>query len=209
MSAESGTQWSVVESEGLDAIAFLGALSGVPLYVDEYPVEALEFAALIKPAVVERLKELTSDASASGFGLMWPNLANVLAVAPVESIGDVIESLDRLDVRILPKREQIVTWSESDWQWLINSAPSLRDILIAMRDASFADFRRSKGGSSLSDRAGELAKQLAPFDVVGLDQQLSGKVLSPDIEIVLSYFCRPHASASMASASSNLLTTTS
>ena len=170
----------------------MGALAGVPLYLDEYPEESAQFSARLDPALTQRLKELTADASASGFGLMWPNLSYVLSVAPDKTIDDVIESLDRLDVRIIPNREQFDTWSESDWQWLINSAASLRDILIGMRDAGFGDFRRSKVGSSISDRADELNKQLASFDVVGLDRQLSGKDLAPNIEIVLSYFCRPH-----------------
>ncbi|HEY7024963.1 MAG TPA: hypothetical protein VH371_08390 [Candidatus Limnocylindrales bacterium] len=192
MSVQSGTEWSVVESEGLDAIAFLGALSGVPLYLGEYPTETPEFSARLAPAVIERLKELTADASSSGFGLMWPNLANGLSVEGDSTIGEVIDSLDRLGERILTHRAELDTWSESDWQWLIRSSPSLRDILIAMREAGFADFRRAKAGSSLADRAQELASQLASFDVVTLDRQLSGKDLTPRIEIVLSYFCRPH-----------------
>jgi hypothetical protein len=192
VSAESGTQWSVGESEGLDAIAFLGALSGVPLYLDEYRQEATEFSPRLNTRVIERLKELTADAASSGFGLMWPNLANVLSVAPDNTIEDVIDSLDELDGRVLAHRDELDTWSDADWQWLINSTRDLCEIVSAVRDAGFSDFRHANAGSNLSDRAVELANQLSTFDVVGQDQQLSGKDLRPQVDIVLSYFCRPH-----------------
>jgi hypothetical protein len=187
----TGTQWTVSVSEGLDAVAFLGALSGVPLYVDEYPTEAKEFSSRLDLSVVQRLADLTQDAQASGFGLLWPNLADVLSLASTDSIDDVIDSLAHPSERIGPHR-QTLSWSESEWGWLVAAATSLGDVVGAMRDAGFAGFRRTQIGSALDERADELRRQLAPIDVIDLQRRLSGKDLDPEIEIVLLYFCRPH-----------------
>jgi hypothetical protein len=191
MTSPTGTEWTVRDSEGLDAIAFLGALAGVPLYLDEYRDEAAAFAARLNDGVVQRLAELTDDARTSGFGLMWPNLASMLSAGPTDSVDDVVDLLGHVAERIGPHRPA-QAWTDSDWGWLIASAPSLRDVLVAMRDAGFAEFRRSRIGTDLDERAEELAHQLAPFDVVVLVHRLSGKALDPQIEIVLLHFCQPH-----------------
>jgi hypothetical protein len=191
MTSSSGTRWTVRDSEGLDAIAFLGALAGVPLYLAEYPAEVTEFSPRLDPALLQQLAELTEDATTSGFGLMWPNLASMLSVAPTDSIDDVVDLLGHLSERIGPHRPA-QTWSDSDWEWLVAAAPSLRDVLVAMRDAGFAEFRRSRIGTEPDERAEELRRQLAPFDVVALVHRLSGKALDPEVEIVLLHFCQPH-----------------
>jgi len=192
VAGQSGTQWNIVLSEGLDAIAFLGALSGAPFYVAQYPKETPEFSTRLDSAVLTELAALHASAEENDVGLLWPWLTLVFSGRPTESLDDVIGLTDQLDNELLPPFRASTYWSESSWQWLVANASTLAGILRAMRDADFAGFRRDLIGTRLDDRAAQLGDQLAGFDVIELQRRLSGKQLDQTIEIVLLYFCLPH-----------------
>ena len=75
------TRWNVVGSEGYDAIAFLGALSGRDLYRRYYAADADAFAARLPAAIRADIPRLADESDKSSFGLLWPVLANVLSGA--------------------------------------------------------------------------------------------------------------------------------
>ncbi len=192
MTEGTGTRWSIGVSEGLDAVAFLGALSGAQLYVDEYPAETAEFSARLGADVLTDLASLRAEAAAGGFGLLWPILASILSAAPTDSIDAVIDLTTDMNARVLPGYRLSQLWSAESWAWLTAAVPRLRDVLVAMRGAGFSEFRSRLVGNELEERAGQLGRQLEPFDVIDLQRKLSGKELDSAIEIVLLYFCRPH-----------------
>jgi hypothetical protein len=186
------TRWDIHPSEGLDAIAFLGALSGGELYVREYSKEAADFGARLPAAVRDDLAALSTEADTSGFGLLWPSLANVLSGTDLSSIDAVIGALDDLDARVLPAYRASAYWSEQDWRWVVTAAPRLRAIFRAMRDAGFAAYRAERTGTALEARASALQGVLTDYDVVTWQRRLTGRTFDPTIEIVLLYFSRPH-----------------
>src|SRR5688572_10994785 len=70
----SATRWKVRTSEGFDAIAFLGPLSGESLYLEYYAEDADAFGGLLPVAIRGEIRALWQAASAGGFGLLGPNL---------------------------------------------------------------------------------------------------------------------------------------
>ncbi len=186
------TRWNVATSEGLDAIAFTGALSGGELYLEHYAKEAGEFGPRLPAAVRADLVALRKEAESSGFGLLWPNLANMLSGTDVSTLDAVLAALAQPEARVRPALQASEYWDEKDWRWFTGAAPRLHRAFAAMREAGFAVYRRQLIGAALDTRATELERALADYDVIRWQQKLSGRTFDPTINIVLLYFSKPH-----------------
>jgi hypothetical protein len=186
------TRWRVTTSEGLDAVAFTGALSGGELYLKSYAKEAAEFGARLPQAIRTDLAALAKDAESSGFGLLWPNLCTIVSGADASSLNALLIALSDPEARLRPALQASSYWEEKSWRWFSAAAPRLRAIFAAMRDAGFADYRRKLLGPDLDARAAELSHVLSGFDVIPWHEKLTGRHFDPNIEIVLLYFSKPH-----------------
>lgn len=186
------TRWNVVGSEGYDAIAFLGALSGGELYRRYYAAEADAFAALLPGDVRDDLPRLAAEAEASSFGLLWPVLANVLSGAGVTTLDSVIALLADPAGRVRPTYGANPSRSEEDWAWFAAHAPRLLRAFTAMREAGFAALREKTLGPGFADRLAEVSRALASYDVVHWQEKLTGRTFDPSIEVVLLAFSKPH-----------------
>ena len=186
------TRWNVVGSEGFDAIAFLGALSGGELYRDRYAAQIAAFAPRLPAAIRADVPRLAAEADASKFGLLWPVLANALSGAGVTTLGSVIALLSDPDARVRPSYARNPSGSESDWAWLKANASRLERVLVAMRDAGFATFRLQQLGPEFDARVAEEARALAHYDVVRWQEKLTGRTFDPTINVVLLAFAKPH-----------------
>ena len=185
------TRWKVMESEGFDAIAFLGALSGRDLYRYYYAADADAFALKLPAAIRADIPKLADEGDDSGFGLLWPVLANVLSGAVVTDLSSVIALLENLDARVKPAFDRNPSHEPKDYAWLKAQAPRLLRIFNAMRAADFAGFRRERIGTLPRD-IDELGRQLARYDVVRWQEKLTGRTFDPQIEVVLLLFAKPH-----------------
>ena len=186
------TRWDVSTSEGFDAIAFTGALSGGELYLDYYSKEAAEFGARLPSAIRDDLVSLRKEADSSGFGLLWPNLATMLSGTDISTTDKVVTALANPEKLIRPSLQASQYWDEKDWRWFAAAAPRLRKTFSAMRHADFAGYRKQLLGNQLDARATELSHGLSDYDVVRWQRKLSGKALDPTISIVLLQFSKPH-----------------
>lgn len=184
------TKWKVTASEGHDAIAFLGPLSGEPLYQDYYAADAAAFAPRLPEAIRADIPRLWKEAGA-GFGLLGPGLSSKISGADVSTIEGVVAALADPEARIRPTLEKTPYWDEGDWRWLTAAAPRLHAVFSAMRDAGFSAFRAERTGE-LAARIPQLQRDLAPYDVIKLQQKLTGRSFEPQIEVVLLQFCKPH-----------------
>jgi hypothetical protein len=188
--SETITRWKVTASEGHDAIAFLGPLSGEPLYQDYYAADAAAFASKLPEAIRNDIPRLWKEAGES-FGLLGPGLSSKVSGADVSTIDGVIAALADPETRIRPTLQKTPYWDENDWRWLTAAAPRLHAIFTAMQGAGFAAFRAERIGE-LTARAVQLQRDLAPYDVIRLQQKLTGRSFEPQIEVVLLQFCKPH-----------------
>lgn len=186
------TRWNVIGSEGYDAIAFLGALSGGELYRRYYAADADVFAARLPAAIRADVPKLTDEASKSSFGLLWPILANILSGAGVTTLASVIDLLANLDARVHPVFVKNPSQEPEDWIWLKAQGPRLLAVFTAMRDAGFAKFRLEKLGPDFEARVAEEARALARYEVIRWQEKLTGRTFDPTINVVLLAFAKPH-----------------
>lgn len=188
----SATRWQVRTSEGFDAIAFLGPLSGVSLYREYYAADADAFAPLLSADVRTQIKELWQAAQTEGFGLLGPNLQVLLSTGGNDtSISTLIAALRSKDQSILPRYRASRYWSESDWAWFSKATPALITIFSAMQSANFAQFRAART-LGLKARVADVRRALDGFDVISWQTKLTGRTFDPVIEVVLLQFVKPH-----------------
>jgi hypothetical protein len=187
------TRWKVRASEGFDAIAFLGPLSGTQLYLDFYAEDAAAFAPRLPEAVRSDVARLWNDATKDGFGLLGPNLQVLFSANGNDAtIATLLTALRSRQTAILPTYKASSYWSAADWAWFDRAAPRLDVIFSAMQRAGFATFRHGRIGNGLDRRIAEVGRALAGFDVIAWQEKLTGRVFDPEIQIVLLQFSKPH-----------------
>ncbi len=184
------TRWKVGSSEGHDAFAFLGPLSGEPLYQTYYAAAAAAFAPKLPEAIRADIPKLWKEAG-KDYGLLGPNLSTTLSGADLATIDAVIANFDDLEGRVRPAYQASPYWDAKDWAWLTAQAPRLRGVFAAMRDAGFAAFRAERT-AGIEARAAEIARALANYDVIKWQRKLTGRAFDPEIAIVLLQFSKPH-----------------
>lgn len=186
------TRWNVIGSEGFDAIAFLGALSGRDLYRARYAAEADAFGPRLPADIRADVPRLADESDKSSFGLLWPVLANILSGAGVTTLDSVIALLSDLEGKVRPAFNKNPSREDSDFVWLKTNAPRLVRIFTAMRDAGFPAFRLEKLGPDFETRMAEEAGALARYDVIRWQEKLTGRTFDPTINVVLLAFAKPH-----------------
>lgn len=184
------TRWSFRASEGLDAIAFLGPLSGKDFYARYYPDEIREFKPRLAPAAMGALNSLFQAADDEGY-LLWPRLTLVLSGGPTDTVQDLLDSIDSAQRTLRPKLAASVYWTPQLWQQFETMMPRLRTALRALIAADFAAFRRGLVAPVIA-RADELKDKLSHLDVIAEQERLVGRALEPEVELNLLWFCRPH-----------------
>ncbi|MBS0504383.1 MAG: hypothetical protein JSS55_11395 [Proteobacteria bacterium] len=186
----SATHWRVLESEGFDAIAFLGALSGRDIYRTHYAADADAFGAKLGQPVVDEIKALWADAEPK-VGLLWPSLCTFLSGADISTIDKVIAALGDPERIVRPAYQASQYWDAKDWAWFTGAAPRVARVFEAMQTAGFAAFRKERTGG-LAARAADIQRGLASYDVIKWQKKLTGRDFKPEIAIYLLQFSKPH-----------------
>src|SRR5688500_183922 len=109
------TQWRVRSSEALDAIAFLGPLSGRSIYRDHYLSDVEAFAPKLPEAIRSDVPRLWEEADKSDFGLFWPAVALIASGTSADTLDQLIEILAEPETRARPKFQTSRYWDEKDW----------------------------------------------------------------------------------------------
>lgn len=188
----SRTDWRVNASEGQDAIAFLAPLSGGELYTRYYAEDVAAFAPRLPEAVRSAVPALWRAAEAEGFGLFSPNLNTILSHAPDATLDQVLAALADPEAVVRPTYQAGPYWDQKDWDWFVRHAPETRSILAAMKAADFSAFRRERAGAALDAGVAMLRAALPAFDIIKVEEKLTGRTFDPRIDITLLQFSKPH-----------------
>jgi hypothetical protein len=187
------TRWKVRTSEGFDAIAFLGPLSGTKLYLDYFAEDVAAFAPRLPESVRSSVVRLWNDAQKDGFGLLGPNLQLLFSANGNDAtIDTLLTALRSRTTAILPSYQASGYWNKEDWAWFDGAAARLDEIFSAMQSAGFAAFRNDRIGTGLDGRTAEVARALGTFDVISWQEKLTGRTFDPEIQVVLLQFSKPH-----------------
>lgn len=185
------TRWAVKSSEGLDALAILGPLSGKPFYARYYEAEMAAFKPRLPAPAMEALMGLHADSDAAG-GLLWPSLTLLFSGGPTATLGDLMTSLQDAERRLKPSYQASVYWDAGEWSRFLAGRDRLRLVLAGLGEAGFAKFRKDLAEAPAARRIAELNLLLARLDIIAEQERLLGRTLDPRIDIDLSWFCRPH-----------------
>lgn len=188
----SRTRWSITSSVGFDAIAFLGPLSGKPLYAPRYEAELAAFAPRFGAGPTLRTLQARADAAGK---LLWPTVANVLSYGQTDTLADLLASLADLEGGVLPAYRRSRQWDPVSWDLIAASRDDLTVVITALREAGFEAFRQGLVGDRLAKRGPELSAALAGYDVIAEQERLIGRSLDPTIGVVLLWFSKPHAAS--------------
>lgn len=185
------TRWDLRFSEGYDALAFLGPLSGKDFYARYYSTELAAFKPRLPAVALAVLADLSRDADAAG-SLLWPWLTLIFSGGRTDSLADLLSSLDAADVTLLPPFKASAYWDEDDWRRFMASRTRLATVLTALRDAGFSEFRAGMVGSAATQRLESLRQLFAGLDVISEQERFLGRTLHREIQLNLLWFCRPH-----------------
>jgi hypothetical protein len=187
------TRWAVRTSEGLDAISFLGPLSGRSLYTEPYAKELAAFAPRLPADLRAEVPRLWDEADKAGFGLLAPTLDVVFSSDHNgDTLDAVLAGLDAPERKLLPAYRESPYWEQDSWTWLLQVRLRLIRVLRGMRSAGFVRFRQERSGRALAERVAGVQRDLDEFDVIKLQEKLTGRAFDPTIHIVLLLFCKPH-----------------
>lgn len=187
------TVWRVNPSEGQDAIAFVGPLSGRSLYTTYYAEDVALFAPRLAEAIRALVPDLWRSADDGGVGLLSPNLALIFSHAASDAtIDDLLAALADPEAGIRPAFQAGTYWNENDWGWFVREAGRLATVFAALRDAGFAAFRLERGGAAIEAGLRRLRDSLPGHDVIRVEEKLTGRTFQPEIDITLLQFSKPH-----------------
>jgi hypothetical protein len=187
------TRWVVRSSEGLDAISFLGPLSGRSLYTEPYAEELSRFAPRLSPEIRADLPKLWDEAGKADFGLLAPGLDVIFSSGRNgDTLETVLAGLEAPDARLLPAYRDSPYWDQPTWDWFLKARPRLTAVFRALRTAGFVRFRNERAGKALAERVKNVQRDLDGFDVIKWQEKLTGRTFDPTINIVLLAFCKPH-----------------
>lgn len=187
------TIWRVEGSEGQDAIAFLGPLSGRTIYTDHYAEDVALFAPRLPERVHISVPALWASAEANGFGLLSPQLALFLSHADADAtIDDLLAALADPECHIRPALEAGTYWDAENWAWFTAHAGAIAEILQAMKSGGFAAFHAERSAAALEAGLLRLRSGLGVYDVTRVQERITGQAFAPTIDITLLQFCKPH-----------------
>lgn len=187
------TEWRVQDSEGQDAIAFLAPLSGRELYITYYADDVAAFAPRLPEAVRSAVPALWQAADDDGFGLFSPNLNTILSHADRDgTLDDMIAALSDPERLVRPAYEVGPYWNQKTWDWFVRHAPQTREVLEAMKAAGFPAWRRERAGAALAAGVAMLRAALPQYDIIKVEEKLTGRTFDPLIDITLMQFSKPH-----------------
>lgn len=187
------TVWRVNPSEGQDAIAFLAPLSGRELYTRFYAEDVALFAPRLSEATRAAVPELWRSAEEAGVGLFSPNLALILSHAAADAtIDDLLAALADPEATIRPAFEAGTYWNAADWAWFAAKAGEIRAVFADLKAADFAGFRQARAGAAVEAGLTMLRAALPAFDIIRVEERLTGRTFAPEIDITVLYFSKPH-----------------
>jgi hypothetical protein len=189
---DSSTHWHVQASAGLDAIAFIGALTENSLQYEHYEAEVDYIRSRLDDDAKAALKRLTELSELHGM-LIGPNLALIFSAAPADTLDDVIASAREPEARLRPALEESEYWDAREWVWVRDETmPDVLALLLGLRDAGFQSYWQDIAAPTLDMRVEATRKYLERFDIIPEHERLLGRPLNPEIDVFLLYFSKPY-----------------
>jgi hypothetical protein len=189
---DNATLWHVQTAAGLDAVVFIGALTGNSLQYQHYEAEVDFIRPRLDREALAALERLTEFSELHGM-LVGPNLALIFSAGPVDSLEDVIASAREPETRLRPALAKSDYWDPGEWTSLRDETlPDVLAVLLGLRNAGFERYWREIAAPTLEMRVEATRKYLQRFDIIPEHERLLGRRLHPEIDVFLLHFSKPY-----------------
>jgi hypothetical protein len=175
------THWVLRPSEAYDALCLLNLLRGDAFYTRFHPAEFQRFSALVLPREQEALAHLTERIAKQDGKMVGPHLALVFSVTGATTVDGLAATVaddaawGRMRTAFLA-----TTYGQEDGDGFARMDAVREDLgvlLAFLRRVDFPRIWRTEYLPQVEAAIEGLAKKVAPYDVVGWDEQLLGRDL--------------------------------
>lgn len=182
------TNWQIETSEAIDAVLFIGILSGDPLANERYPDVAENWMRKLSPATREALERLDIELRKRRGSLVGPDLNHLVTRTPHRTLDDLIEWLQDE-----PRLEHTL---EENWQGSALTstrvvASDLLLILLDLREIGFSKHWYDEIAPQIDQEVPGLSQQLEEYDAALEVSRFFERPVNPDLTILLSYYNQP------------------
>lgn len=184
--AHAETEWRVRASEGLDAVLFVGALSGDKLQGEQYPEEIKKYRALLTPEEIAALDRINGFFAVPGRGLAGPSFAYSLVAAPDQSYAGVGEILREPEAFLAENFGHKMGAGERQ------GFADYYTAYAALDRIGFIDDWRANALPKIEAAIALFEAFLAPYDLITLHEKYLGRDLDDEIEVVILHYNKPY-----------------
>ena len=188
--ATAATEWTITESLGLDALAFIGVLSGDRMAEEIYQSEVDDFRSRMSEAGLTALNALDDKIRVELKSLVGPVLAAYYSTGPTDTLDDLLATVED------PERvRSVFLVSPSDklhWGIFLNTLPEVRIVVEELRRVGFEEYWKTEVLPKIDERKPFFVDAVQEYDIVPEQERLLGRDLEPTIHIVVLNYNKPY-----------------
>lgn len=190
--AQAQTQWNIQTSQGLDAVAFIGPLSGDPLAKSRhiYDEDIAAFRDQMSDEAITALEIIDRTIRLEQEFIVTAALALIFSAGPAQTLDEVIESAEKPD-RLRRKLEASPYWDADNWAQFRKIAPYIAIILRELKRLNFESHWARVIQPALNEKRNELQDYLAAYDIAGEASRLLGRPLDNEIDVIVANYVAP------------------
>jgi len=186
-----GTNWQVSHSMGLDALVFIGALSGDPMPQHHYQADIVDIRAKFSKPGIDALAMLDTAIRGRAKQLVGPTLALYFSASRTDTLDDLLATINQPET-IQPVLEGSVHWDPRGWQGFVRLLPAFRTVVEELKRVGFEEKWRRDVLPLIEKRKPIFVEAVNPFDIIPEQRRLLGKMLDPTVEIIVLHYSKPY-----------------
>lgn len=189
--AHAETQWEVASSEGLDALLFVGVLTGDELQSRQYPEEIERYKTRLTDDERDALERLRAYYAEPGRGLAGPAFAyhfSQVADLSYEGVGAALANPQP----VLDDIEKPLTSFEGPREEVLQRIADYRLVYEALDRIGFTDHWRKDIKPVIDKKTAEFQRFLAPYDIISIQEPILGRDLENRVQVFLLHYNLPY-----------------
>lgn len=189
---ETRTEWVVSSADGMDAILLIGAAGGDVMQADIYPEEIAWVRENVSPEGVAAIDAIDA-ALRQRIGLLTgPSMAYFFSANDVATIEDVIASAADPRGRLQPRLMTSPHWDAERFDNAVRLMPTIRTALVALQAAGYSDWYAANYAADVEASIATNRAGVEAYDLIPEQENLLGRSLEPQIEILIASFSQPY-----------------
>ncbi len=186
-----GTNWQVSHSMGLDALVFIGALSGDPMPQHYYQADIAAVRETFSEPAIDALAMLDTAIRVRAKKQVGPTLALYFSAGRTGTLDDLLATINQPET-IQPLLQASEHWDPIGWQGFVRLLPAFRTVIEELKRTGFEQKWHQEILPLIEQRRAVFIDAVNPFDIIPEQQRLLGKKLDPVVEIIVLHYNKPY-----------------